>query len=275
MNFTLKYGLGICIVSSLFGCSSAPAETSQNESIAVNAEMEEWRKLKPGVQRLIAMESDLKQLIIQLDEFAKATDPDYQSDITPQHRNTQVDVLDKNAFKETVITPTQAAPEAVKPVLLAHTEVRTEKSAPEVKPIIAEPQIDTTSPKADDAEAIALTAQATTAVSSELKDQPTELAPVVATTKVQQRYALQLASVVNPNQLISTWNQIQRRHSSILSGMEPLYEKFQKGSTTFYRLKAIGTLTVADARSACSSIVGQGGQCFIASNNGVKNITEL
>jgi hypothetical protein len=275
MNFTLKYGLGFCLVSSLFGCSSAPAGTEDNQSVAVNAEMEEWRKLKPGVQRLIAMESDLKQLIIQLDEFAKATDPDYQSDIAPQHKNTQVDVLDKSAFKETVIVPTPAEPEPLRPVLLAQTEVSTEKSAPKVEHIVAATQSKPLVARVDNTQAVALTVKPTPEVIPAIEAVVEEVSPVTETAKVQQRYALQLASVVNPNQLVSTWTQIQRRHSSILSGMEPLYEKFQKGKTTFYRLKAMGALTVADARSACSSIVGQGGQCFIGSNSGVKKVTEL
>lgn|GEM_PF-3664216 len=276
MNFTLKYGLGFCLASSLFGCSSAPAVTEDNQSVAVNAEMEEWRKLKPGVQRLIAMESDLKQLIIQLDEFAKATDPDYQSDIAPQHKNTQVDVLDKNVFKETVVTPTPAEPEPepVTPVL-AQTVVSAEKSEAKVQQIVAATQAEPSVARVDHTPAVALTAQPTPEVKPEVEAVVEEVSPVTETVKVQQRYALQLASVVNPNQLVSTWTQIQRRHSSILSGMEPLYEKFQKGKTTFYRLKAMGTLTVADARSACSSIVGQGGQCFIGSNSGVKSVTEL
>lgn len=275
MNFTLKYGLGFCLVSSLFGCSSAPAVSEDNQSVAVNAEMEEWRKLKPGVQRLIAMESDLKQLIIQLDEFAKATDPDYQSDIAPQHKNTQVDVLDKSVFKETVVAPAPAEPESVRPALLAQTLASAEKSEPEVQQIVAVPQAEPSVARVDNTPAVALTAQSTPEVKPEVESAVEEVSPVTETVKVQQRYALQLASVVNPNQLVSTWTQIQRRHSSILSGMEPLYEKFQKGKTTFYRLKAMGTLTVADARSACSSIVGQGGQCFIGSNSGVKNVTEL
>ncbi len=275
MNFTLKYGLGFCLVSSLFGCSSAPAVSEDNQSVAVNAEMEEWRKLKPGVQRLIAMESDLKQLIIQLDEFAKATDPDYQSDIAPQHKNTQVDVLDKSVFKETVVAPTPAEPESVRPALLAQTLASAEKSEPEVQQVVAVPQAEPSVARVDNTPAVALTAQSTPEVKPEVESVVEELSPVTETVKVQQRYALQLASVVNPNQLVSTWTEIQRRHSSILSGMEPLYEKFQKGKTTFYRLKAMGTLTVADARSACSSIVGQGGQCFIGSNSGVKSVTEL
>ena len=271
MNFNLKYGLGICLLSSLFGCSSAPAGTEQNQSVALNAEMEEWRKLKPGVQRLIAMESDLKQLIIQLDEFAKATDPDYQSDITSQDKNTQVEELDKNALEETMITPTSAESEPVEPLLLVQTMVGEGKSGP----VITEIQAGQVVSKPTNNAPTALNSHSMPEVKPEIKELPKELAPVVERTKVQQRYALQLASVVNPNQLISTWNQIQRRHSSILSGMEPLYEKFQKGKTTFYRLKAMGTLTVADARSACSSIVGQGGQCFIGSNGGVKSVTEL
>lgn len=275
MNFTLKYGLGFCLISSLFGCSSAPAVSEDNQSVAVNAEMEEWRKLKPGVQRLIAMESDLKQLIIQLDEFAKATDPDYQSDIAPQHKNTQVDVLDKSVFKETVVAPTPAEPEPVRPALLAQTQASAEKSEPEIQHIVAVPQAESSVARVDNTPAVALTVQSTPEVKPEVESVVEELSPVAETVKVQQRYALQLASVVNPNQLVSTWTQIQRRHSSILSGMEPLYEKFQKGKTTFYRLKAMGTLTVADARSACSSIVGQGGQCFIGSNSGVKSVTEL
>lgn len=249
MNFTLKYGLGFCLLSSLLGCSSTPADS---QSVAVNKEMDEWRQLKPGVQRLIAMESDLKQLIIQLDEFAKATDPDYQSDISPQHKNTQVDVLDKSVFKETAVAPTPVE-EIQQPVAEVNTatSVAMLESKAEIAVIApSEPQF------------------------TQTKD--IEAVPVITeTVKVQQRYALQLASVVNPGQLVSTWNQIQRRHHSILSGMEPLYEKFQKGNTTFYRLKAMGTLTVADARSACSSIVGQGGQCFIGSNTGVKNVTDL
>lgn len=251
MNFTLKYGLGFCILSSLFGCSSTPADS---QAVAVNKEMDEWRQLKPGVQRLIAMESDLKQLIIQLDEFAKATDPDYHSDISPQHKNTQVDVLDKSVFKETAVTPTPA--EAIQqPVAEVNTAASPAilESKAEVA-VIAPYELE--SAQAKDVEAVPVPA-------------------ITETVKVQQRYALQLASVVNPGQLVSTWNQIQRRHHSILSGMEPLYEKFQKGNTTFYRLKAMGTLTVADARSACSSIVGQGGQCFIGSNTGVKNVTDL
>lgn len=282
-----RLALSLITCAILVGCSSSGSVNSNHLSAdEISAELAEFRRLKPSLQRLAASETELKALIVTLDQLANADNPDYQPDAAPQQKNTEVEVLDKQVFNETVVTEPPVKAESIKAEPQVAEVSKGVEPAKTISKLIEKPVIAAT--KAD---SIALSVQPELAAVSVEKQstvvqEPSETAvalpvnnsmesEVVETVKVQQRYALQLASVVNPNQLVSTWTQMQRRHSSILSGMEPLFEKYQKGKTTFYRLKAMGTLTVADARSACSSIVGQGGQCFIGSNAGVKSVTEL
>ncbi|WP_186435218.1 SPOR domain-containing protein [Rheinheimera sediminis] len=275
-----RLALSLITCALLVGCSSSSSVNSNHLSAdEISAELAEFRRLKPSLQRLVASETELKELIVTLDQLANADNPDYQSDIQSPHNNTQVEVLDKQVFHETLEPPAVIKPESNAMALVSQVNPASEQAQQKTEslgvPQVTAVNTETVAAIVDVGKDVQVTAEFKADTNTAAVPQ-SELIPEVAeTVKLQQRYALQLASVVNPNQLVSTWTQMQRRHSSILSGMEPLYEKYQKGNTTFYRLKAMGTLTVADARSACSSIVGQGGQCFIGSNNGVKNVADL
>lgn len=95
------------IVSTLTACSttSAAAKSTDTEKsiAALEMEMAEWKQMKPNIQRLVAVERELKGLMAQLEVItATDLDPVEQLPVVVSSDNIQADVMPKVEFTESV-----------------------------------------------------------------------------------------------------------------------------------------------------------------------------
>jgi hypothetical protein len=221
----------IALAVTLAGCSSSP-ETKQNTANAeMQAELNEWKRMKPGVQRLVAIETELKVLLQTLETAAlEPTDQLQTADTGP---NVQSAVIERVQFDDKRLTPEPATANA--PSLSASNP-----SAPMVqtivKPGVSESASETTSP-----------------------------APMTAAVQEQSptNFSLQLASVTEPAAVESTWQRLQERYPDVLSDLDLHSEEVIVSNRTYFRVKAGSFESYDEAKRQCSELRKSGASCIV------------
>jgi hypothetical protein len=78
-------------------------------------------------------------------------------------------------------------------------------------------------------------------------------------------FAVQLAGTPNEAEARAAATSLSSKYSSALQGRHPTFVQAKVGDKTIYRVR-VGHLTEDAAKSMCSAIKGQGGNCFVAKN---------
>lgn len=99
---------------------------------------------------------------------------------------------------------------------------------------------------------------------------PAPIEPVAAKTPVKQppvlagAYAVQLGAYKSENEALREWQKIYNKHLSILGGTREKIVRVDLPNGTFYRLRAVGFASEADAKQACTKLGATGQACFYA-----------
>jgi hypothetical protein len=213
----------------LTGCSSSPAPEQSAAHAELQAELAEWKKMKPGVQRLVAIESELKVLLNTLE--TAAMDPTDQLQSADVGQNVQSYVLEPVSFNDKKLTPeVKAAVPAQLPAVVNTTQT-------------AEPQ------------------PATLASAPEKKAEAL-IAP--AAQPLQNRsFSLQLASVTEQQALESTWQRLQQRYPDQLSDLDFHSEEVIVSNRTYFRVKAGSFDSYDEAKRQCTELRKSGASCIV------------
>lgn len=78
-------------------------------------------------------------------------------------------------------------------------------------------------------------------------------------------FAVQLAGTPNEAEARAAATSLSSKYSGALQGHHPTFVQAKVGDKTIYRVR-VGHLTEDAAKSMCSAIKGQGGNCFVARN---------
>jgi hypothetical protein len=225
-NFIIK--LVLLSMSIVFGaCSSLSDFIQDDENIAQDQtsqlservgqmpsdemliDLEEWRKMKPSIKRLVAIESELKELIGELNTMTQQ-----QSQL-----------------------PVETQPESIQ----------------------------TTKLQQEDMENIAVVASPVKPLMSAVKDTSSEPPKEIS---IEKMHAIQLGSMTDKSSIKTTWVALTKVHSNLLSGLTPVYEEAVLRGKTFYRLKAGGFETEAQAIQLCNKLELLNVSCFSSNYKG-------
>ena len=246
-NFILLLSLFItltgCVSSTKQADDTQRLDTQQQEIVtrvdSLEKGMAEWQLMQPSVARLVVIESDLKELIVQLG--AMVEDPELAPALEPE------------------LEPAVEMMQAVeKPVLI---DV---KQAQEPTPdVIAVSEPASQQPKVQ-----------TAAAYPSAPEQPIEVSLAskngfLANGHLGGKYALQLSSVTNPWVIESFWLKLQKKYASALEGVTPTYERASVKGKTYFRIKVGQFSNRKQAKQACTQLKNIGGSCVVTLNNGV------
>ncbi|MBY0418851.1 MAG: SPOR domain-containing protein, partial [Pararheinheimera sp.] len=200
-------------------------------------------------KRLVALEGDLKELIVALDTMGDQQYADRKNERL-ENDNVVVSTTEKINFAEAKVEPqsdktdVDAAKDnsANEPVPAQHSEIQTVKmdtvQTEEQSPAALAPSNTDSQPSGK----------------AEYSDFP--------------GYAIQLASLKNINAAKSVWDKLQKRHASVLEQNSAIVEHALVNNAEYYRLKAIGFDSRAKANDACNIIREQGSSCIVAAAEG-------
>ncbi|MBU3003038.1 SPOR domain-containing protein [Paraglaciecola arctica] len=77
---------------------------TQSHSDEITIHLEEWRKMKPSIKRLVAIESELKELIVQLNAITQQQNVTTSDSQTKDASEVDVNIEQKEVTNNTVIT---------------------------------------------------------------------------------------------------------------------------------------------------------------------------
>jgi cell division protein FtsN len=92
--------------------------------------------------------------------------------------------------------------------------------------------------------------------------QPTAVTP--AAEAPTGGFAVQLGVSGSESQAEAALQQFQRKYAE-LQGLPSIIRKAEVNGNTIYRVR-VGPMSREEASALCSSLQGQGGQCFVAKN---------
>lgn len=231
----------VCVgfLALLSGCSSTPDQektVSSQELVQMKADIEELKKMKPGLQRMTRMEGDLKTLIGHLNSLVE------QSPTARLENAEAADNVEVAQLRNPVIEDRQLA-----------------MTATEAEPAIEQADVSSsTAPAMAATKATVPVVDQTTATEA-----PAEQNQASVAEAIEARYAIQLASITNPALLNATWTKLQRRYPQQLASLQPSYEKQQVASRQYYRVKAGAFSTYQDASALCDQLISNGASCIV------------
>lgn len=215
----------LCI---LFAGLTACSNTSEVERISageyreIKNKLADFEKMKPGLHRLLAVESDLKELMTVLNEPQNSNQQYVESG-----DNVEVETIEKHNFKEKVVT-------------VASSPVFDSKS-------VSDPL---TTEISDDNKHIADQANVDNVI------------PVSPSREAVKKYFVQLASVTESDSINLTWEQMKRKNPDLLDDLEYSSEQVTVSSRTYYRIKAGPMTTMQAAKRLCDNLKIRGSNCF-------------
>jgi len=87
-------------------------------------------------------------------------------------------------------------------------------------------------------------------------------------------YALQVASITEMNGLSKVWNELINKNPTLLSGLEPNFQKTSVNNTDYYRLKVGSFSTQQAASKKCADLKAAGLACIVVAYTG-SNFAQL
>jgi len=273
MNIRIRQStLFFAMLISLMGCagtdtpeSKQSIETRQKQLTAkvdnLEKEMAEWQQMKPSVARLVVIESDLKELIVQLG--AMVEEPGLATESASESMPTSAPeskLASEPEIKTALAPEIEMAPTVEKPVSSAVQDMPV--LAPVQAPVVSQPVLK--QPKV----------QQTASAYPSAPEQPIEVSHAstdgfLASDHSGGKYALQLSSVTNPWVIEPFWLKLQKKYTSALKGVTPTYERASVKGETYFRIKVGQFSKRTQAKQACAQLKDIGGSCVVTLNNGV------
>ncbi|MBU1619223.1 MAG: SPOR domain-containing protein [Gammaproteobacteria bacterium] len=229
----VKYIAVVISMLGITGCSNTPEPTALSAT-----ELAEWQQLKPSIKRLAAIEGDLKELIVALDDMGKQQVARQKS--TLGNDNVEVYTTERVDFDEQL---------AINPALPE------DKQIPEDKAVVEQPQ--------------------SASVAHLSEQEPVEPSPdPIALSKhpveplYPTGYSIQLASLKDVASTKSVWLTLQKRHPALLGDVDALVEQAMVKNTHYFRLKAAGFETRKQASDLCEKLRLEGASCIVTRSIG-------
>jgi hypothetical protein len=241
MYFSRIFRLMLVVSSALLmtACAGNPNKSSSaSNSPEVQQMLQEWKTLKPGIERILTIEEEMNLLLGQLGRLNEALD---------QSGSGERQVASGAPYTETYIA--ESVP--------AQTTVPNQMMTPEPIPKqTAMPEIETTIPAS----------------------QPTPLAALpVETAVVQQvaqddwsrptanaQYALQVASIPDMRQLPAVWQELYAQNPDLLADLQPNFQHAWVNNKDYYRLKLGGFASQGEAQTRCRQLKSAGVSCLVS-----------
>jgi len=221
----------VALVITLAGCSSSPEPKQSAANAEMQAELNEWKRMKPGVQRLVAIETELKVLLQTLETAAlEPTDQLQTADTGP---NVQTAVIERVEFDDKKLTPQPVNANSL-------GSSASYSSAPLPKSAV----------QSGDKTNLVATASI-------------EPEPVAAQNQSPTNFSLQLASVTEPTAVESTWQRLQKRYPDVLSDLDLHSEEVIVSNRTYFRVKAGSFDSYDEAKRQCSQLRKSGASCIV------------
>lgn len=231
MKKTLLCVTAVLFSSVMVGCASQPEQAGASTNKQIEAELAEWRKLKPGVQRLVAIEGELKGLLATLETITD-DEPTAQLAVAEPSHNVQAEVLTPVHFEEKKFPVTA-------PVQMA--------AAPAIKTAVSDES---------------LTAEHNSLPVSEQNSDPQSLIAAESETG-SVSFSLQLASVTKEEAVDPTWVQLKKRHPEVLGQLDFHSEQVLVANRTYYRVKAGRFDSYNEAKQSCKLLMSSGASCIV------------
>lgn len=292
MNKLISHALTITALLAAFisltACQSAP-QTAKNSGSAVSADLQsiaakqqeydqllkEWKDLKPGLTRLLAIEEELNLLIDQLEQLSSSLEQN-------QSQNKVANAPAKPARPQPAIAPETYAPVAYPvvvdvPKLVSTPVVADSAPAPTLASKLATANTTTSTVTESTATESSSTVTSETNASNqtastsarefnavELKTEPSPVA----------NFALQVASITDAHLLPQIWEQMINKNPNLLADMEPNFQKIHVKNSDYYRLKIGSFGTQHEASQKCSDLKAVGVDCLVVGYTG-SNFAQL
>ena len=227
----------------LSGCFSTPKQDMPHVPSGLTAKefhdtMAEFEQMKPSLQRLAALEPELKALISQLTQIAEAAEIQEKQDIA---------------------------------------EVKAEQSAPEIAQVnqstLVEPRPVTLPGSNTSMTMASANEQRTNNLSTKMNINAEESEVAVSPEKpAKGQYTLQLTAVTDRKKLLDSWRTLQKTYSPELNDLQAIYQEVVLSGVTFFRIKAGYYSSEQQAKKGCSSLKKLGANCIVSNNSGLSLI---
>lgn len=210
--------------------------------------LQEWKTLKPGLQRMLVIEEEMSQLIGQLALLADAT------------QNTQATSTPAVVAAAPVTAP--AAPALTKTT--ADTAELSAASEPEPAKLASAPTHTSTLALVPASAPASIPAPAMAASPAPAPTPEPETSDKTAQNSDSANYSLQVASLTELKLLPKKWQEMRNTHPQLLADLTPNFQAIKVNNTTYYRLKIGGFSTMQDANKKCSELQSAGISCLPA-----------
>lgn len=214
------------------GCSSTTKEQSLSfkEQKRMQQELDEWRKLKPSLKRLVAVEGEIKDLVTVLASINEPVSGLQTADVA---NNVESSVIEKVTFEESSLVSESVNKKNQSEAIKTDSDSNT--------PIIAEAN--------------------TSAGSNE--GSVTRDDTHIEEKAVKSAFSLQLAAVTNPDKVQTTWEKLQNRYPDVLSDLDYHTEEVTVSNRLYYRVKAGDYSSYDEAKASCNKLAKAGASCIV------------
>lgn len=198
--------------------------------------LQEWKTLKPGIERILTIEEEMNLLLGQLGRLNEALD---------QSGSGERQVASGAPYTESYVAASVPAP---MPEQIAAQEPIPKQTAM--------PEIETTIPASQPTPVAALPVE-TAAVQEVAQDdwsQPT----------VNAQYAIQVASIPDKRQLPTVWQELYAQNPDLLADLQPNFQHAWVNNKDYYRLKLGGFASQGEAQTRCRQLKSAGVSCLVS-----------
>ena len=223
--------LGGCATTTNSNVAEVPNGLSAEE---FHAKMAEFEQMKPSLQRLAALEPELKALISQLTQIAEAA----------EIQETQSAALVASESNRPPVKKSQSKLKA-KDVAVEQLTLNTVQNTPRANVNVSETANKHTSPLNE---------------------------KIIENVSRNGQYTLQLTAVTDKNKLAESWRTLQSSYTPELDDLQAIYQEVDLSGVTFYRIKAGFYDTQQQAKESCKILKKMGANCIVSNQVGMRVI---
>lgn len=226
--FDRTFRLMLVVSSALLisACAGNPTSSSAaNNSPEVQQMLQEWKSMKPGIERMLTIEEEMNLLLGQLGKLNEALDESGDGE------------------QQVALAPIdQGLPVQIESGPALHSS--------------ASPEIEQTSPAAPPTPVAALPVETASVpeAQTDWDESPTHNA----------QYALQVASIPDKHQLPVVWQELYAQNPDLLADLQPNFQHAFVNNKDYYRLKLGGFETQTQAQTRCRQLKAAGISCLVA-----------
>lgn len=235
----------------LVACASQPEPVLTSHDKEMEAELAEWKKLKPGVERLVAIESELKGLLSALEGIA-ASEPTARLETAEDGQNVQTQTIAPVVFEEKKVSqPSVVTAQVEQSQVAAATDNKLTAEIHKVAHVAEVKAVDT---------AVEPQLAAVPEPEAKIEHQEAVTEPVTDDAKI---FSLQLASVTQQQAVDQTWDRLKKRYPGVLGSLDLHSEQVLVANKTYYRVKAGRFDSYDEAKQSCKLLLNSGASCIV------------